>query len=188
MHLSLWKKIALSLLVILVTSGIGLWIGSLNIPDAHNEAQKIKWTSRGSPPEPAEKITGVFLCEDQYGVIVESTAGNGYIACPSGWQPWDKPDITPMLLDTCRGNPPTSYSPAFETLPRPVRACAFRYMNEWTIVENVYTILDDGSVWEWNFTFGIGNVIAQYINGLFWGFIGGVILSSVVWLGGKRWK
>jgi hypothetical protein len=181
MRISIWIKIAISLIVIVITSAIGMWISSEITPDAHSEAQKIHWSSLGSPPEPAEKINGVFLCEQSYGVIIESTSGAGYIACPSGWQTWNNPITAPMPLDKCSGDPPTQYSPGFKDLPLPVKDCAFRFQNEWAIVENVYVILDNGSVWQWNFTYGIGNALIYLVGGLFWGLIVGIVISIVFW-------
>ena len=188
MRLSVWIRIFISLGIFLCTSAIGLWVGSLLIPDAHTEAQKIKWATFGFPPEKVEKIVGEHLCENAYGIIVETAVGQRYISCPSGWQTWDTPSISPMILNECQADPPTQYSPGFSSLPQPVKACAFKYMSEWTIVEYVYTILDDGSVWEWDFTFGIGNVIASYLKGLFWGFIAGIIISGFVWWWGSQKK
>jgi len=181
MRLSVWIKIAITLIIVVSTSAFGVWIGTAITPDSNTEARKINWTSLGTPPELAVKITGEFLCEQSYGVIVESASGTGYIACPSGWHVWDNPHSAPMNLDACRGNPPTQYSPKFENLPYPVTDCAFRFQNEWTIVENVYTILDDGSVWQWKFTYGIGNVLIYWVGGLFLGLVTGIIISIAVW-------
>jgi hypothetical protein len=174
------KKIALTLFVIISTSAGGVWLGSVITPNVNTAARGTKWTSLGTPPEAAVKIAGEFLCDQSYGVVVQSASGANFLSCPSGWRRWNEYGA-PWHLSACRGNPPTQYSPGFENLPRPVRDCGFRYTSEWAISETVYTVLEDGSVWQWNFTYSIGTIIAYWIGGLIFGLAVGIVISIYIW-------
>jgi hypothetical protein len=181
MKLPVWKKVVITFFIMVASSAAGLWLGSLVLPDAHSAASGIKWSSLGSPPEAAVKIAGEFLCDRTYGVVVQAASGARYLSCSSGWKPWEEKFGKPWSLSPCRGNPPTQYCPAFERLPKPVRACGMKYTNEWTIIETVYTVLDDGSVWHWNFTYGIGTVLSYWLGGLMAGLVVGIFISIGVW-------
>jgi hypothetical protein len=59
------------------------------------------------------------------------------------------------------------------------------HKNEWTIAETVYTILDDGSVWRWNFTYGIGTILGYWLGGLIVGLVVGIVISLAIWRMGQ---
>ena len=181
----IWIKIALTLFILVATSAGGIWFGNAITPDVSTAARRTKWTSLGKPPEAAVKIAGECLCDRSYGVVVQSASGVTYIACPSGWQQWNNAYGTPWQLTACLGNPPTQECPGFESLPHPVKDCGLKYTSEWTLVQAVYTILEDGSVWQWNFTYGIGTIMGYWMGGCFWGLVVGIRIQDIVHLLGS---
>ena len=177
----IWEKVAITFFVIVSTSVGGIWFGNAITPDANSVGRGTKWTSLGTPPEAAVKIAGESNCDRLYEVVVQSASGVHYISCPSGWRQWNSEYNVPGYLLTCQGNPPTPYNPGFESLPHPVRDCGLQYTHEWAIVETVYTVLEDGSVWQWKFTYGIGTIITYWIGGLILGLAVGIMISIYVW-------
>jgi hypothetical protein len=178
---AIWKNVAITLFIIIVTSTGGIWFGNAITPDAKRVGQWTKWTSLGTPPEAAVKIAGESNCDRLYRVVVQSASGVHYIACPSGWRQWNSEDGFLGQMLTCQGDPPTAYNPGFKSLPHPVRDCGFKYTTEWATQEIVHTVLEDGSVWQWKFTYGIGIVIAYLIGGLITGLAVGIVISIYVW-------
>jgi hypothetical protein len=177
----IWKKLALTLVILVSTSIGGGWVGNALTPDAKGAARATKWISLGTPPEAAVQIAGEFFCDGAYGVVVQSASGSSYQACSSGWRAWNYEYGTPGYLATCQGDPPTQYSPGFDSLPHPVKDCRLKFTYEWAIVETVYTTLEDGSVWQWNFTYGIGTIIAYWLGGLSGGLAVGIMISIWFW-------
>jgi len=186
MRQPIWIKIALTIFTLVAFSAGGVCFGSAITPNVDTAARRIKWTSLGKPPEAAVKIIGSFVCDRSSGVVVQSASGGRYIACPSGWQPWNNVSSEPWQLLACLGNPPTSYSPGFETLPHPVKDCKLTYTSEWVLAQEVYVILEDGSVWQWIFTYGLGTIIGYWIIGLLLGLAVGIMLSIQVWWVGRQ--
>jgi len=178
---AIWKNVAITLFIIIVTSTGGIWFGNAITPDAKSVGRGTKWTSLGTPPEAAVKIAGESNCDRLYRVVVQSASGVRYISCPSGWRQWNSEDGFLGQMLTCRGDPPTAYNPGFKSLPHPVRDCRLNYTTEWAIQEIVYTVLEDGSVWQWNFTYGIGIIITYWIGGLIVGLAVGIMISIYVW-------
>jgi len=189
MRPDLWKKIAIafSLLVLTGICGIcGLLLGSAITPDARSAARGTTWTSLGKPPEAAQKVAGEDVCGREYRVVVQSASGAYYISCQSNWEPWNAGSTGPGGLAACQGNPPTQYSPNFDNLPSPVRDCGMKFTSEYAIAETVYTVLDDGSVWQWTFTYGMGIPIAYGMGGLIAGLAAGILISIGVWRKDRR--
>lgn len=186
MRQPIWIKITLTLLILVVSSAGGVWFGSAITPDANSAARRTKWTSLGKPPEEVVRIAGIYVCEHSSGVVVQSASGSRYMACPSGWQVWNNPSSEPWYLLACAGNPPTAYSPGFDSLPKPVRDCRLEFSNEWELAEAVYVVLEDGSVWQWKFTYGLGTMIFYWTIGLLSGLVVGIALSIWMWQAGKR--
>jgi hypothetical protein len=184
MRPGLWKKIALALSLLVLTGicGIcGLLLGSVFTPDPHTAARGTTWTSLGEPPEAARKIAGEAVCGREYRVVAQSASGAYYISCQSNWEPWNAGSNGPVPMAACQGNPPTQYSPSFESLPYPVSDCGMKFTHEYVIAETVYTVLEDGSVWQWTFTYGMGTPIAYGVGGLIAGLAVGMIISIGIW-------
>ena len=185
MRQPIWIKVILTLFILVASGAAGVWLGSAITPNVATAAHRIKWTPLRKPPEAAAMIIGNFVCDRSLGVVVQSLSGNRYISCPSGWQPWNNMSSEPWQLLACAGDPPTSYSPDFDSLPHAVKDCKLTYTIEWELSQEVYVILDDGSVWQWVFTYGLGTMIGYWINGLLLGLVVGIILSIQVWRKGK---
>jgi hypothetical protein len=56
-----------------------------------------------------------------------------------------------------------------------------RYAQEWAVSETVYVALDDGNVWEWGFSYGVGTPIGYWLGGLVAGLVIGIIIAVVLW-------
>jgi hypothetical protein len=180
-----WKKVILTFFIIVIASIMGIVFGNLITPDARSVARGKSWTSLGTPPEAAVKIAGESACGQSYEAVVQSASGKYYLYCSSEWEPFQSENGGPGNLAACQGNPPTQYSPAFEALPFPVRDCGLKFTNEWAIEETVYTVLEDGSVWKWDFTYGFNTILKYWIGGLIFGLIVGILLSIYVWRSGR---
>jgi hypothetical protein len=61
-----------------------------------------------------------------------------------------------------------------------------KFTSEYAIAETVYTVLDDGSVWQWTFTYGMGIPIAYGMGGLIAGLAAGILISIGVWRKDRR--
>jgi hypothetical protein len=179
---SIWKKVILSIAIIIVSTGIGGWIGNVITPEAKTAAGRTKWTSLGIPPSGAVAIVGEAPCVDQYEVVVGSSSGTNYIYCQSGWQQWDNPLDSAVKPAKCQGNPPSAYSPGFDKLPFPVKDCVMQFSNEWNISEQEYTVLEDGSVWYWSFTYGMNSILGNLFGGLLIGLVAGIVVSILAWI------
>ena len=180
----IWKKVIISIVIIIVSAIIGGWIGNLITPDAKTAAGRTKWSTLGIPPSGAMTILGEYPCGDQYEVVVESSSGTNYMLCQTGWQQWDNPQDSVGYLARCQGDPPSAYSPSFDKLPSPVKDCVMLFLNEWNISETVYTVLEDGSVWHWSFTYGMSTMLGYLFGGLLIGLVTGIAIS--VWFWYKR--
>jgi ABC-type antimicrobial peptide transport system permease subunit len=179
---SIWKKVILSIAIIFVSTAIGGWIGNLVTPDAKTAAGKTDWSTLGFPPSGAVAILGEAPCVDQYEVVVGSASGTNYINCQTGWQKWDNPPDSAGSPAKCQGDPPSAYSPGFDRLPFSVKDCVMQFSNEWNISEKVYTVLEDGSVWHWSFTYGMSTVLGYLFGGLLIGLVAGIAISIWFWL------
>jgi ABC-type antimicrobial peptide transport system permease subunit len=179
---SIWKKVILSIAIIFVSTAIGGWIGNLVTPDAKTAAGKTDWSTLGFPPSGAVAILGEAPCVDQYEVVVGSASGTNYINCQTGWQKWDNPPDSAGSPAKCQGDPPSAYSPGFDRLPFSVKDCVMQFSNEWNISEKVYTVLEDGSVWHWSFTYGMSTVLGYLFGGLLIGLVAGIAISILAWL------
>jgi len=176
-----WKKAIIFIFIIVATSIGGVVLGNLLTPDARRAARGIKWISLGIPPEGAVKIAGESVCGRSYEVVVQSASGKYYLYCSSEWRQYQSENGDPFILGTCQGNPPTQYSPGFDKLPYPVKDCGFIFTHEWGINETVYSVLEDGSVWKWDFTYGFNTIFKYWIGGLILGLIVGILISIGVW-------
>jgi hypothetical protein len=177
----IWKKVILSIGIIIVSTAIGGWIGNVVTPDAKTAAGKTEWSTLGIPPSGAVAILGEYPCSGQYEVVVGSSSGTNYIYCQTGWQQWDNPPDSAGNPAKCQGDPPSAYSPGFNKLPFPVKDCIMQFSNEWNISEKVYTVLDDGSVWHWSFTYGMSTVLGYLFGGILIGLVVGIAISILVW-------
>ncbi len=180
-----WKKVVLTFFIMMIAAIAGIVLGNMIIPDARNAARGEKWTSLGLPPEAAVKIAGESVCGRSYEVVVQSASGKYYLYCSSEWEQFKSENGDPGNLATCQGNPPTQYSPAFENFPQPVRDCGLKFTHEWAIDETVYTVLQDGSVWKWSFSYGFNTIFKYWVGGLIFGLIVGIALSIRIWRRGK---
>jgi hypothetical protein len=182
----IWKKVVITFFILIITGIVGVVLGNLITPDARSVARGEKWTSLGMPPEASVKVAGESDCDQSYEVVVQSASGKYYLHCSEEWESYQSEYGAPGNLAACQGNPPTQYSPSFENLPQPVRDCGLKFTNEWAIDETVYTILEDGSVWKWDFTYGFGTIFAYWIGGLIFGLIVGILISIGVWRRGGQ--
>ncbi len=181
MRKSIWKKVILSFVIILLSTAIGGWIGNVVTPDAKTAAGRTNWATLGIPPSDAVAILGEYPCSGQYEVVVGSTSGTNYIYCQSGWQQWDNLPDSAVKPAKCQGDPPSAYSPGFDKLPSPVKDCVMQFSNEWNISEKVYAVLEDGSVWYWSFNYGMSTVLGYLFGGLLIGLVAGIAISILVW-------
>ncbi|MBN1538189.1 MAG: hypothetical protein JW908_15735 [Anaerolineales bacterium] len=178
-------KIFIAIIIIIIASFGGVILGNIITPDAESAAREKKWVSLGIPPEAAVKIAGESECGQTYEVVVQSASGKNYIFCSSEWKPWQNGSGGPWELYACQGDPPAQYSPSVKNLPYPVKDCVLKFTSEWAIDETVYSVLEDGSVWKWHFTYSIGTIISYWFGGLIFGLIVGIMISVRVWRGNE---
>lgn len=183
-----WKKVVITFFIMIIASIVGIVFGNMIIPDVRSAARGTKWTSLGKPPEVAVKIAGESVCGQSYEAVVQSASGKYYINCSTEWRQFQSEYAGPSNLAACQGNPPTQYSPAFEALPHRVKDCGLKFAFEWVVDETVYTILEDGSVWKWSFTYGFGTFFIYWIGGLIFGLIVGILLSIYIWRRGGQYE
>ena len=176
-----WNKVITSIISIILACFLGVWIGYEITPDSNTVAKSIPWTSLGTPPSNAVNILGESPCGTSYEVVVQTISGKNYLYCQTGWQQWTSSYANVASLFKCNGNPPTAYSPRFEELPNSVVDCSFQFTNEYNNSELVYTILNDGSVWKWNFSYGISTVLGYMFGGFLSGFLVGIAIAIWLW-------
>jgi len=110
----------------------------------------VAWEALGSPPERAQRLAGIGFQNGAYDVVAETAAGRRYYCC---WQP------AQTDLFVSRGNCPSLEPLRFplDALPgRPVD-CVGEMQWEWVTEYHYYVLLEDGSVWSWDYRYGLGD-------------------------------
>jgi hypothetical protein len=175
------RKLAITIALLVAGAITGLVLGNALVPEIRTAARHARWTSLGSPPEPVETIAGEAPCGRGYSIVVRTSSGTTYQSCQGAWSDPGALASSMALLAPCRGDPPTQYNPGFDQLPQPVKACGMVYSTEWSVSERVFVILDDNSVWAWDFTFGPGIYLGYWSAGLVVGLAVAAILSVRLW-------
>jgi hypothetical protein len=175
------KKLAITCCLLVMGSIAGLWIGNALVPDVRTAARHAQWSSLGSPPGQVDAIAGEAPCGTFYGVVVQSSSGATYQYCDAGWTDTGGLPVAIAGMGICQGDPPTQYNPGFGRLPAPVKACAMNFTSEWSVAERVFVILEDNTVWKWDFTYGVGVYLAYWLMGLIGGVAVAILVSIKVW-------
>jgi len=156
---------------ILIGIGLGACRGVLYITEV------APWQSLGKPPQPATKI----LFAEVSTVFVQTITGQTYQCC---WNLADVPTAaTNRNCDPYRTDPQPPPVP-----PPPLPAPAIDRQQIAKILEScehvVYAVLDDGSVWRWQYSMSLEKMLMPFINGamgLVAGLIVGLAAAVIFW-------
>jgi hypothetical protein len=155
------RRIAIGLAVIIICAAVGAGLG---VNWGEQQINKVDpWQPLGKPPQPATKI----LLLDRSGLYVQTTTSQIYRCC---WSPAQLPTI-PEFEKECplsKFQPPSSPAPIvdrFETAQL-IEGCEHK----------VYAVLDDGSVWWWNYSSSWLKLFIPTVNGVI-GCVGGAIVG-----------
>jgi hypothetical protein len=176
------KRVGFTLLITLVCAILGVWLASLWANGPLLSGKWVRWKSLGSPPEKPAAITGGVYCDDRQGVEVQAASGNVYQHCGRTWSlVGSGPANATFPLIPCQGEVPSAHNPGFGSLPSPVTTCSWTYAWEWTTEELVIVALEDGSVWSWYYSFGVGTVLLTSLAGLLAGLVAGIFIAQILW-------
>jgi hypothetical protein len=177
-----WKRILGTIGIMIAAGFIGLIIGYNLVPDIQAAASHVPWENLGTPPAKALKISGYAPCSKSSGVVVLTQSGKQYQVCSAGqWEDWKYGENYNGMPVPCQTDHPTQYNPGLSQIPGKTIDCIMTYTIEWVHSESVYTVQDDGSVWRWIFSYGIGTYFAYALVGMITGLAAGVVLAVVLW-------
>ena len=130
------------------------------------------WKSMGRPPALATKV----LFADVSTVYVQTAAGQIYECC---WSPAQVPTTS-----TNRDCDPSRTEPApLPIAPPPLPGTVVDRHEVAKIIEScehvVYAVLDDGSVWRWQYSMSFLKEVMPFIDGVM-GFVAGLIVGTGV--------
>jgi hypothetical protein len=171
--------------VLIITLAMGLFgalFGLIIIPDPNVAASRVRFEPViPQPPERPVAIAGSSFCTRDFAPIVAVTGKSGRIFeyCEGEWRLFEMIG-SPWPYDACEWEDPQVYSPDFGSLYFPVAECSLRYEKGFDIEETVYVILEDHSIWGWNFRYGLTTFILYVGIGVVAGFIIGFVIGILV--------
>jgi len=137
------------------------------------------WSSLGTPPGKAVSIQATASQSVTRKTIVKTADGKFYAYQPglfSNWveTTWSYPEKT-VISPTCPGfDKPRPY------LPHAIVDCAGFFTWEWQTTEDFFAVLDDGSVWRWQYGIGLLESLLLIVIVPILGAITGFFLSKPV--------
>ena len=193
-----WGRILRGIVILLIpvvsaaAGGYGTWVFFTTSRTSAVEAEAVEWRPLGAPPGKAVKILGTYLPPPALCVETDDGGRYQYIGCPDKPGPdcWrgveaceeaSLPKGAPEVLEFTARNPPG----------RVVDSVVIQIPIEFSEQTTNYAVLEDGSVWVWDYTRNgldaLGWLVFSFF-GAIAGFVIGIIISFAMAVRAWGWR
>lgn len=149
-------------------------LGGYILVSGKSNPNTTQWQVMSAPPEPAVRIIELGGYGKQpHSITIEAASGKQYDCCgpwPSTWNALEYKKT--RYGGECNKPESTLYN----QLPGKIVDCAYIMQFEWATEHYYAAILEDGTIWRWQYYYGLDTVM----NAVLWGIVVGLGVGIVV--------
>lgn len=149
-------------------------LGGYILVSGKNNPDFTQWKKMPAPPEPVLRIIELGGYGKQpHSITIETASGKQYDCCGPWPATWNSLEYKKTRYGSECNKPESTL---YNELPGKIVDCAYIMQFEWATEHYYAALLEDGTLWRWQYYYGMDTVL----NSVTWGIIAGLGLGIVV--------